>query len=104
MRDDFPVYVPATGGTDVETGDLQCAKFYSQEPGNMLRAIADWTEENDVLIENIVWRTDFVPVDPTRYHPDDDIMPVFAVFLYYYKELGPVDPNDPGPVRYLPWS
>ncbi len=103
MRDDFPIYVPAAGGTDVETGDVQCAKFYSQEQGKILRAIADWTEENDAIIENIAWRTDFVPIDPTRNHPDDDIMPVFAAFLYY-REIRPVDPHDPGPVRYLPWS
>jgi hypothetical protein len=103
MRDEYPVYVPAAGGTDVETGDVQCAKFYSQEQGDALRAIADWVDENGVAIENIIWRTDFVFVDPTRNRPDDDIMPVFAVFLYY-KELRPVDPNDPGPVRYLPWN
>jgi hypothetical protein len=103
MRDEYPVYVPAAGGTDIETGDVQCAKFYSQEQGDVLRAIADWVDENGVAIENIAWRTDFVFVDPTRNRPDDDIMPVFAVFLYY-KELRPVDPNDPGPVRYLSWS
>jgi hypothetical protein len=101
MRDEYPVYVPAAGGTDIETGDVQCAKFYSQEQGDILRAIADWVDENGVAIENIAWRTDFVFIDPTRNRPDDDIMPVFAVFLYY-KELRPVDPNDLGPVRYLP--
>jgi hypothetical protein len=103
MRDEYPIYVPAADGTDIETGDVQCAKFYSQEQGDILRAVADWVDENGVAIENIAWRTDFVFVDPTRNRPDDDIMPVFAVFLYY-KELRPVDPNDPGPVRYLSWS
>jgi len=101
MRDDFPVYVPAAGGTDVETGDFQCAKFYSREQGELLRSIADWTDENDVAIDNLTWRIDYVPVDPTRYHPDDDIMPVYMAVLYY-QDVQLVDPHDPGPVRYLP--
>ncbi|MCA1706209.1 MAG: hypothetical protein LC808_24260 [Actinobacteria bacterium] len=104
MRDEFPVYVPAAGGIDVETGDLRCVKFYSQEPDSrILRSIAEWLDENDVSIENLSWRTDFVFVDPTRNHPDDEIMPVTTVVLYYQEDRQ-VDPNDPGPVRYIPWS
>lgn len=75
--------------------------FIAENKVKLLRSIADWTDENGVAIDNLVWRIDYVPVDPMRYHPDDDIMPVYTAVLYY-QDVQLVDPNDPGPVQYSP--